>query len=86
MVHPNTPFPDADADAHDAANPQRLQALFDKTTQRGLRNVQVSIENDCILLSGTVRSYYLKQMAQEQVRKECPTTKLSNDVVVQPRS
>jgi len=65
------------------ADPQRLQALFGDGAYRGLRGVQVTVEHDRVLLSGTVSSYYLKQMAQERVRQACPDAKLSNDVIVQ---
>lgn len=82
MVQSNAPLPQS-VKSEGAAASRHLQAIFDHTSQRGLRSVQVSVEDNCILLTGTVRSYYLKQMAQERVRKECPTTKLCNDLVVQ---
>ena len=83
MAQSNHPLPQP-VKFEGAAASRHLQAIFDHTSQRGLRSVQVSLENNCILLTGTVRSYYLKQMAQECVRKECPTTKLRNDLLVQP--
>lgn len=82
LVQSNPPLPHS-VKLEGAAVSRHLQAIFDHTSQRGLRSVQVSIEDNCILLTGTVRSFYLKQMAQERVRKECPTTKLCNDLVVQ---
>lgn len=60
-----------------------IQHMFREPSYRRLRNVEVTIEDDHVLLSGTVSSYYLKQMAQERVRQVCPTMRLRNHVVVE---
>lgn len=50
----------------------------------GLRRVSVEVNNQCIILSGTVPSYYMKQIAQETARQACPSRKLYNDLDVAP--
>ncbi|MGI9471201.1 MAG: BON domain-containing protein [Rubripirellula sp.] len=51
---------------------------------RGLRCVEVQVDNQRVVLSGTVGSYYLKQVAQETARQACPQHRVHNrlDVTV----
>ncbi len=82
LFQPNA-YTACDDDLRLAADAQRLQVLFGDSAHRGLRRVHACVRDGRVLLSGTVSSYYLKQMAQEQARQACPNLKLSNDVVVQ---
>ena len=50
----------------------------------GLRRVSVEVDNQCIILSGTVPSYYMKQIAQETARQACSGRKVYNDLDVTP--
>lgn len=47
-----------------------------------LRRLQVSITDQEVVITGTVPSYYLKQMAQEAVRYVIGRRRLINRVVV----
>lgn len=44
----------------------------------GLRRVEVQVDNQRVVLSGTVGSYYLKQVAQETARQVCPERRVHN--------
>jgi osmotically-inducible protein OsmY len=48
----------------------------------GLRRVNVEIDEQRVVLTGTVHSYYLKQIAQETARRNCPERQVYNDVDV----
>ena len=73
-------------DANQRELEQRLEDVLRVDSHSGLRNVQIHVhDNNGATLTGTVRSYYLKQMAQERVRQVCPNIKLRNQLVV-PRS
>lgn len=50
----------------------------------GLRRVSVVVDDQRVILSGTVPSYYMKQMAQETARQACPSRKVYNDLDVVP--
>lgn len=66
-------------------NAQLRTAVFESlglAGHRGLRGVQVDVEDDRVVLSGTVSSYYLKQMAQETARQVCPGRKVYNGLDV----
>lgn len=61
------------------------QAVADRLGDCGhlwLRNIDVSVDNQRVILSGTVPSYYLKQMAQETARDACLDRQLTNDLSV----
>lgn len=47
-----------------------------------LRRIEVVVENDCVVLSGTVTSFYMKQIVQETARQACPSRRVYNDVDV----
>ena len=49
---------------------------------RGLRRVEVHVDNQRVVLSGTVGSYYLKQVAQETARQACPERRVHNQLDV----
>ena len=50
-----------------------------------VRRVQVSTTDDHVTLTGTVSTYYLKQVAQETVRSGVRNRRLVNRVVVSSR-
>ena len=47
-----------------------------------LRDLEVNLVGDDLVVSGRVESYYYKQMAQEVIRAEVPATRLINQVKV----
>ena len=47
-----------------------------------LRNLDVEQAGDAIVISGRVRSFYEKQMAQEAIRAVCQGVQLQNTVNV----
>jgi osmotically-inducible protein OsmY len=47
-----------------------------------LRGINVEVDNQHVILSGTVPSYYMKQLAQETVRDTCPNRQLTNALSV----
>ena len=51
----------------------------------GMGGVTVEVDDDRILLTGTVPSYFMKQMAQEAARRACAGRRVYNELVV-PRS
>ncbi len=48
----------------------------------GLRNLQVRVDRETVLLSGEVSTYFLKQTAQEVARVVCPDHRVKNSIVV----
>ena len=44
--------------------------------------VQVSAQNECLILGGVVHSYYQKQMAQEVIKQISGVQQIRNDVLV----
>lgn len=46
------------------------------------QEVEVQVDQKSVVLSGTVNSYYLKQLAQEAAFHVCPNRKLSNQICV----
>ena len=48
----------------------------------GLRNLQVSVDQEIVHLAGEVSTYFLKQSAQEVARVVCPDHKIKNSIVV----
>ena len=55
----------------------RLKHLLAESPLAELRRVHVDVEDNRILLSGKVRSFYAKQMAQETVRELASSRELS---------
>ena len=52
----------------------------------GLRGIGVRVDSEYVVLSGTVGSYYLKQVAQETARQACPEHRVFNQLDVPLRS
>jgi hypothetical protein len=56
--------------------------MLSKSSIRELRQIRVDETDDALELSGTVRSYYHKQLAQETVRSVASGRRLINRVEV----
>lgn len=61
---------------------QLQREVTQQLVHHGLRRINVEIDEQRVVLSGTVHSYYLKQIAQETARKTCPQRKVYNDIDV----
>lgn len=66
-----------------------LRALVHRTLVRTLfcrpRNLSVELEQDAVVLTGTVGSYYHKQLAQESIRAIEGVARIRNEIeVVRP--
>ena len=65
-------------------SPTRASSLLRENPVNDLRRLEV-MENDAeIIITGSVTSYYLKQMAQESVRPALNGRRLRNKVIVLP--
>jgi hypothetical protein len=60
----------------------RAIAALSKSPFHELRNLQVVQHEDALLISGTVSSFYHKQLAQEVVRSVCRGIALNNAIQV----
>lgn len=61
----------------------KLEQLVSKSIQRlQLFGVDVSLQEDDVVLSGRVYSWYEKQLAQESVRTMVPTLRIRNQILV----
>ena len=64
----------------------KLERLVSKSIQRlQLFGVDVSLQEDDVVLSGRVYSWYEKQLAQESVRTMVPTLRIRNQIEVNNR-
>ncbi len=64
----------------------KLEQLVSKSIQRlQLFGVDVSLQEDDVVLSGRVYSWYEKQLAQESVRTMVPTLRIRNQIEVNNR-
>lgn len=52
-------------------------------TDRRIRELVIEIGHECVTLSGRARSYHVKQLAQDEVRKLLPELRLKNAIVVE---
>jgi osmotically-inducible protein OsmY len=72
--------------ALDVERRQRLEAsVIDRLRQSGhraLAQVSVEVNAELVILRGTVSSYYLKQLAQEQVRSITENYDIDNRIAV----
>jgi hypothetical protein len=66
---------------HDLCQKARLALLG--SVIYSLHNLEVEQLGDDLVVTGTVESYYHKQMAQETIRAEMPTARLINSVSVE---
>jgi osmotically-inducible protein OsmY len=68
-----------------SCNARLEQELSDRLRRAGhfeLRRVSVAVDDDRVVLSGTLPSFYMKQIAQETARKVCPDRRVYNDLAV----
>lgn len=69
-----------------AAEPAQLKNLLELQilgrTWRRVRNLDVQVEPERIVLHGLACSYYLKQLAQQTVREMLPSIGLENRICV----
>ncbi|MFZ1935610.1 MAG: BON domain-containing protein [Thermoguttaceae bacterium] len=61
----------------------RAQAVLVSSPFYELRELQVEWRDDALRLSGSVSSYYHKQLAQEVVRSVCSDTRVINSIRVE---
>jgi osmotically-inducible protein OsmY len=61
---------------------QLQQEVSQQLGHHGLRRINIVVDNHRIILSGTVHSYYMKQIVQETARNACPELRVCNDVDV----
>ena len=61
----------------------RAQAALVSSPFYELRELQVEWRDDALLLSGSVSSFYHKQLAQEVVRSVCRDTMVVNSIRVE---
>jgi hypothetical protein len=62
----------------------RAQGLLAQSPQADLHQLRVDRRGQVLMLRGRVRSYYLKQLAQETVRAAATGLVLDNRVAVEP--
>jgi osmotically-inducible protein OsmY len=60
----------------------RAQAALAKSPFYELRELQVEQRDDALSISGSVSSFYHKQLAQEAVRSVCADIKVINSIRV----
>jgi osmotically-inducible protein OsmY len=71
-----------DSNSQDSELAAGIEHALRSTGYGYLREVQVILENGCVLLRGKVPSYYLKQLAQETILAKFALMKLCNDLEV----
>ena len=60
-----------------------VRDAFDQSPIHGLRELQVEQDGESILITGKVKSFYQKQLAQEVVRHINARIQIINSVVVE---
>ena len=66
----------------DAEKVQVFRDAIDNTRHRGLSGLRIKLADHSVLLSGTVSSYYLKQVAQESIRPYAIGLTIRNELKV----
>ncbi|MGI9467430.1 MAG: BON domain-containing protein [Rubripirellula sp.] len=66
----------------DAQAEQAVRQHLASSGHCGLRNLQVRVDREIVLLAGQVSTYFLKQTAQEVARVVCPDHQIKNLIVV----
>lgn len=61
---------------------ERVSQALRKTSHWAFRGIEVSVQNEVVLIEGQVASYYQKQLAQESVRKIIPDAQIRNELNV----
>ena len=70
---------------NELCNSKLQEALFQRLRSSGrcsLRSIEVQVDSHRVVLSGAVKSYYLKQIAQESARSVCPERQVQNKIAV----
>ena len=78
-------FEDRDRYAGATRNQQIRSEVFKGLARwgsSGMGSVTVEVDDDRIVLTGTVPSYFLKQMAQEAARRACTERRVYNELIV----
>lgn len=60
----------------------RISRLIKRETNLGVQEMQVCVENDCLILRGYCRTFYTKQMAQQAVLKILGDIEMVNEIRV----
>jgi hypothetical protein len=66
--------------------PSKIVSILRQSPLPDLRRLLVEETEFEVIISGTVSSYYLKQLAQETIRTALARRRLRNRVVVAPKS
>lgn len=61
---------------------QHLEESFKTNSHLQLRGLVCESQGDVVILRGQVNSYYLKQMAQELVKRLAPDAQIANLITV----
>ena len=61
---------------------QELETRVNARTGRRVRNLAVELVPEGVVLHGRTSTYYVKQLAQQEVRSFLPTVRLQNAIVV----
>ena len=61
---------------------EQAKACLRSSCYQSLGHLECQYEEEQLVICGTVPSYYFKQLAQELVRRGCPTARVSNAVAV----
>lgn len=67
-------------DSHEKAH--AFETLLRQSRRRALHGVHVQLRDGSVVLSGTVKSYFLKQLAQEAVRPLAIGMRIENELNV----
>jgi hypothetical protein len=72
-----------------ASSPLQLQRELETHVQvrtgRRIQNLSVELVPEGVVLRGRAGSYYLKQLAQQEIRDRLPYARLENAIVVSGR-
>ena len=66
--------------------PSKIVSILRQSPLPDLRRLQVEETEFEVIISGTVSTYYLKQLAQESIRTALGRRRLRNRVVVVPKT
>jgi hypothetical protein len=58
------------------------QHIMNRTGRR-IRNLEVEVGPDCVVLRGRTPSFYIKQLAQHGALEALPSTRLENAIIVE---
>ena len=62
--------------------PAQLHRLLTRHLQVAGRDLRIDIDDRGVVLSGTVRSWYQKQLAQESIRRVAGAASIRNEIEV----